>query len=213
MDGKPPGLLQTILRDHWVRVAPLLTKRLPADVAAAARTAVEKALRCGTPANGFVRYRCLVCEAFPTVCFTGKSRCCPTCGKARAAQAATNAQGRLLNVRHRPLTFAVPAELRPLLFHDRSLLHVVAHAAAQATLKAVGTRCRRHPPLPGVMATVPTFGRDLTFPVHVPVLCTEGGLRADQVWQPVNLFPLAPVSKAVAVLPAHRAAPEAEREP
>src|SRR5436305_2771927 len=161
MDGTGLGLLQTILRDHWTRVAPLLTKRLPADVAAAARTAVEKALRCGTPANGFVRYRCLACEAFHTVCFTCKSRFCPTCGKARAAQAATNAQSRLLNVRHRHLTFSVPAELRPLLFQDRALLHTVAHAAAQATVKAIGTRCRQHPPLPGVMATIHTFGRDL----------------------------------------------------
>jgi len=191
MNGKAAGLLQSILRDHWPQVEPLLARRLPADVAAAARTAVEKALRCGTPANGFVRYRCLACEAFHTVCFTCKSRFCPTCGKARAAQAATAAQSRLLNVRHRHLTFSVPAELRPLLFQDRSLLATVARAAAQATLKAVGTRCRQHPPLPGVMATVHTFGRDLAFHVHVHVLCTEGGLRADGVWQPVKLFPAA----------------------
>src|SRR5260370_30863929 len=153
MDGKAPGLLQTILRDHWARVAPLLSQRLPPAVAAAAGAAGEKALRCGTPANGFVRYRCLACEAVHTVCFTCKSRFCPSCGKARAAQAATNAQSRLLNVRHRHLTFSVPAELRPLLFHQRALLATVARAAAQATLNAVGTRCQHHPPLPGVMAT------------------------------------------------------------
>src|SRR5206468_3221765 len=135
MEGQTPGLLQTILRDHWARVEPLLAQRLPPDVAAAARSAVEKALRCGTLANGFVRYRCLVCEAFHTVCFTCKSRFCPTCGKARAAQAAVNAQSRLLNVHHRHLTFSVPAELRPLLFRDRALLNTVARAAAQATLK------------------------------------------------------------------------------
>jgi hypothetical protein len=185
MDGKAPGLLQTILREHWSRVEPLLPQRLPPEVAAAAQTAVAKALRCGTLANGFVRYRCLACEAFHTVCFTCKSRLCPTCGRARAAQAAANAQRRLLNVRHRHLTFSVPAELRPLLFQDRSLLHVVARAAAQATLRAVGSRCRQHPPLPGVMATVHTFGRNLEFHVHVHVLFTEGGLRADGVWQPV----------------------------
>jgi len=41
------------------------------------------------------------------------------------------------------------------------------------------------------MATVHTFGRNLEFHVHVHVLCTEGGLRADDVWQPVTLFPAA----------------------
>jgi hypothetical protein len=39
------------------------------------------------------------------------------------------------------------------------------------------------------MATVHTYGRDLSFHVHVHVLCTEGGLREDGVWQPVKLFP------------------------
>ena len=166
-----------------------MERRLPAPVAAAAREAVRKALRCGTPESGFVRYRCEACGGAHTVCFTCKSRFCPNCGRARAAEAAANACGRLLNVRHRHLTFSVPSELRSLLFARRELLGVVARAAAQATLTAVGTRCRRHPPLPGVMATLHTYGRDLTFHVHVHVLCTEGGLRADGVWQPVYLFP------------------------
>ncbi len=184
-----PGLLHTILQDHWPRLEPLLERFLPADVAAAARDAVAKALRCGTPDCGFVRYRCLDCEAFHTVCFTCKSRFCPSCGRARAAEAAAHAQARLLNVRHRHLTFSVPSELRLLLFQNRRLLAVVARAAAQATLTAVGTRCKKHPPLPGIMATVHTYGRDLEFHVHVHVLCTEGGLRADGVWQPVKIFP------------------------
>jgi hypothetical protein len=184
-----PGLLETLLRDHWPRLEPRLDRFLPAEVAAAARDAVAKALRCGTPDCGFVRYRCLDCEAFHTVCFTCKSRFCPRCGRARAAEAAATAQARLLNVRHRHLTFSVPSELRPLLFQNRRLLAVVARAAAQATLTAVGTRCRIHPPLPGIMATVHTYGRDLSFHVHVHVLCTEGGLRSDGVWQPIKLFP------------------------
>src|SRR2546428_46390 len=100
MEEKAPGLLQTILRDHWPPVEPLLARRLPPAVAAAVRAARGKALRRRPP-----------------------------------------------------------------------------------------------PPLPGVMATVHTFGRDLTFHVHVHVLCTEGGLRADQVWQPVNLFPIAQYRK------------------
>ena len=184
-----PGLLQTILRDHWQALKPKLVRKLPAEVAAAAESAVEKTLRCRTQPNGFVRYRCQDCDKTHTVCFSCKSRFCPTCGRARAEEAAKNAQSRLLNMRHRHLTFAVPAELRQLLFWNRPLLLVVARAAAHATLEAVGTRCRAHPPLPGVMATVHTFGSDLSWHVHVHVLCTEGGLRDDGVWQPVKLFP------------------------
>lgn len=184
-----PNLLRTILTDHWHRALPLLQRKLPADVFDAACGAVEKALRCRSEENGFVRYRCADCGATHTLCFSCKSRFCPDCGKARAAEAAKNAQERLLSVRHRHLTFSVPSELRLLLFWDRSLLAVVAKAAVQATLEAVGTRCRAHPPMPGVMATVHTYGRDLTWHPHVHVLCTEGGLRKDGVWQPVKIFP------------------------
>ncbi len=183
------GLLQTILQDHWQAVKPRLKRKLPADVFAAAANAVEKTLRCRTEENGFARYRCGECDQTHTLCFSCKSRFCPACGKARAAEAANNAQSRLLNVRHRHLTFSVPEELRELLFWNRSLLSVVAKAAAQTTLEAVGTRCRAYPPRPGIMATVHTYGRDLNWHVHVHVLCTEGGLREDGVWQPVKLFP------------------------
>jgi hypothetical protein len=39
------------------------------------------------------------------------------------------------------------------------------------------------------MATVHTYGQDLGWHVHVHVLVTRGGLRADGVWQPIKLFP------------------------
>lgn len=68
---------------------------------------------------------------------------------------------------------------------------VVARAAALTTIHGIGTRCRAYPPVPGVMATIHTYGRDLGFHVHVHVLCTAGGLRADGVWQPVKLYPAA----------------------
>lgn len=186
-----PGVLTRILQDHWPRVKDQVLRRLPPPVASAAENAVEKALRCSTEEMGFAQYRCVQCDAIHRVCFSCKSRFCPSCGRARAQEAAVNAQSRLLNVAHRHLTFSVPAELRPLLYARRDLLGVVARAAALTTIHAIGTRCRAHPPVPGVMATLHTYGRDLGFHVHVHVLCTAGGLRADGVWQPVKLYPAA----------------------
>ena len=187
--GDGPDIIRQIIADHWESVAPVLGRHLPKDVEKAVVVGVEKMLRCRTEENGFAAFRCPDCGAVRIIAFSCKSRFCPECGKVRAAEAASNAQGRLLNVGHRHLTFSVPCELRSLLFENRKLLAVVAKAAAQATLHAVGTRCRSHAPLPGVMATVHTFGRDLTFHVHVHVLCTEGGLRSDGIWQSVHIFP------------------------
>lgn len=189
MDTHSPGLLHRILCEHWSGIKDKVLARLPSAVASAAETAVEKALRCGTDEMGFAQYRCADCGRAHKVHFHCKSRFCPSCGIARAQEATANAQSRLLNVAHRHLTFSVPAELRALLYERRELLAVVAKAAALATTHAIGTRCRKHPPLPGVMATVHTFGRDLNFHVHVHVLCTAGGLRADKAWQPVKLYP------------------------
>ena len=187
--GDERGLLRTIVSDHWNTLKPILGRYLPEAVKVGVVSAVEKMLLCGTEANGFAQFRCPDCGAIRIVAFRCKSRFCPDCGKARAAEAAASDQGRLLNVGHRHLTFSVPSELRPLLFENRKLLSVVAKAAAKATIHAIGTRCKANAPLPGVMATVHTFGRDLNFHVHVHVLCTAGGLRADGVWQPVKIFP------------------------
>lgn len=183
------SLLRVIIAEHWAAIKPILGRYVPKDVELAAANAVEKLLVCRTKENGFAQFRCPDCGALRIVAFSCKSRFCPDCGKVRAAEAAANAQGRLLNVEHRHLTFSVPSELRGLLFENRKLLSVVAKAAAQATINAVGTRCKANAPLPGVMATIHTFGRDLNFHVHVHVLCTAGGLRADGVWQPVKIFP------------------------
>jgi hypothetical protein len=187
--GDEPDVIRTIVAEHWESVEPILDRHLPEEVRKGVVIAVEKMLRCRTEANGFAQFRCPECDLARIVAFSCRSRFCPECGKARASEAAANAQGRLLNVGHRHLTFSVPCELRTLLFENRKLLSVVAKAAAQATLHAVGTRCRSYAPLPGVMATIHTFGRDLTFHVHVHVLCTEGGLRSDGMWQSVHIFP------------------------
>ena len=157
------GLLRTIISEHWDALRPILGRHLPEAVKNAVVSAVEKMLVCGTEANGFARFLCHDCGAVRIVAFKCKSRFCPDCGRSRAAEAAANAQGRLLNVGHRHLVFCVPSELRGFLFQNRKLLSVVAKSAAQATIHAIGTRCKANAPLPGVMATVHTFGRDLNF--------------------------------------------------
>jgi len=177
------------MADHADAVLSALADRFPPAVASAIRVAIGKLLRCGTVEGGFCRFRCSACEATHTVYLRCNSRFCPRCGIAQASKAASEAQARLLNVEHQHLTYSVPAELRRLLFMDRSLLRTVAKAASMATIHAMGTRCRAHAPLPGVMATVHTYGRNLEWHVHVHVLVTRGGLRADGVWQPIKLFP------------------------
>ena len=183
------SILQTILRDHWPAAKILAERKLPADVFESACANVEKALRCRTDESGFAQFVCDQCGGKHAVHFTCKSRFCPTCGKVRAAEAAANAKGRLLNVEHQHLTFSVPSEIRMLLFNDRSLLSIVAKAVAKAALEAMGTRCRAFAPVPGVMTTIHTYGRDLGWHVHVHVLVTRGGLRADGVWQPIKIYP------------------------
>jgi hypothetical protein len=167
-----------------------LDRALPAAVAATARQIVPKVLRCRTPAAGYIRYRCVACRREHTVCLSCKTRFCPGCGRARAAEAATLAQGRLLNVRHRHLVFCVPAQLRTFLNADRRLLTLVAKAAAYTVLRVVDGWDKKHTLLPGIMATVHTFGSDLRFNPHVHLICTEGALGSEGRWHPVKFFPI-----------------------
>jgi hypothetical protein len=151
MDAGDPGVMQSIPWDHWARVESMLTERLPEPVASALRDGMPKVPRCRTEVRRFARYRYADCDAAHTVCFTCKSRLGPACHK------------------HRPLK-----RLRRLLYGQRELLGVVAKAATQATPPAVGTRCRAQARVPGVMTMVYIFDRDLSWHVHVHVLCTEG---------------------------------------
>ncbi len=183
------SVLQQILRHHGPQALVALAGRVPSCVWEAARSALDRMSACRTPAAGFVRLRCGTCGETKTIAFTCKSRLCPSCGWLHAQRLVESVQGRLIKCQYRHLVFSVPRELRDVFFWERPLLPQACHAAAAATLECFQGLCKRHELVPGMIATCHTFGRNLSFHVHVHLLVTEGALQRGGVWQPVHFFP------------------------
>lgn len=98
----------------------------------------------------------------------------------------------LIDVPHRHLVFTVAEELREVLFWHRFLLKVMMDCAAQTALEVL--QSQKSEAIPGILAVVHTFGRDLKFNPHVHVLITEGGLRGSR-WEPIPFLPYALLRK------------------
>lgn len=183
------SVLQQILRKHGHQALAALAGRLPVCVWEAARDALERMMVCRTPEGGFVRLRCDTCGQMKSIPFSCKSRLCPSCGWLHAQRFVESVEARLIKCRYRHLVFSVPQELRQVFYWHRELLPVACHAAAAATLECFQGLCKQRRLIPGMIATCHTFGRNLSFHVHVHLLVTEGALQIGGVWQPVRFFP------------------------
>jgi len=98
----------------------------------------------------------------------------------------------LIDVPHRHLVLTIAEELREVFFGNRSLLKVMMDCATKTALEVL--QSQKSEAIPGILAVVHTFGRDLKFNPHVHLLMTEGGLRGGQ-WEPIPFLPYALLRK------------------
>ena len=93
----------------------------------------------------------------------------------------------IIDVSHRHLVFTIPEELRDIIFKDRSLIKVMMDYASKASLEVL--QSKGSAAVPGILALVHTFGRDLKFHPHVHILMTEGGLTGQEKWDDIPFLP------------------------
>jgi len=153
---------------------------------------VEKMLSCREPSNGYAEYICTHCGTKKRCPFTCKGRFCTSCGKKYTDEWVQRTVGELIDVSHRHLVLTVAEELREVLFWHRSLLKVMMDCAAKTALEVL--QSQKSEVVPGILAVVHTFGRDLKFNPHVHLLITEGGLRGER-WEPIPFLPYALLRK------------------
>jgi len=153
---------------------------------------VEKMLSCREPSNGYAEYICTHCGAKKKCPFTCKGRFCTSCGKKYTDEWVQRTVDELIDVPHRHLVFTIAEELREVLFWHRSLLKAMMDCAAKAAWEVL--QSQKSEAVPGILAVVHTFGRDLKFNPHVHLLMTEGGLRGGQ-WEPIPFLPYALLRK------------------
>ncbi|MCP3861107.1 MAG: transposase [Phycisphaeraceae bacterium] len=133
-------------------------------------------LDCGRPENGFARVRCPECGGEFFVAFSCQTRnFCPSCQQKRAELLAEKLREDVLApVAHRHAIFTVPKALRRLFLRERRLLGILPRCAAEAITRCWRAALDRKDGVPGIVASIQTFGSQVNWHPHVHALVTEG---------------------------------------
>jgi len=162
---------------------------------------VERMMACGTFEMGFEVYECPNCHRHHIICYTCKSRFCPSCGAKATRIRAYHIARSTLDVNHRHMVFTIDDRLREYFWKHPQWLNLLFDAARDAIfytfnktkpasarqLKRKRRRKKRKSSFtPGFIITLHTYGRDLKWNPHVHVLCTEGGMDQNHVYKAVK---------------------------
>ncbi len=145
---------------------------------------VVRMLACGLEVMGYASHCCTneACEHRKKVCFSCKSRFCPTCGKKATDQWIATQRETLPRTRWQHITLTMPSALWEIFRLNRALLKAPSRLAAGVVKKTA----QRKGILPGIFTALHTFGRDLPWNVHVHLSVTCGGVTDDgEQWKPL----------------------------
>ncbi len=172
--------LYRLIEGHFEEFAVEHEERFEAQdgpLRAVVRRVVDAFLDCGRPENGFARVRCPKCggEFFvPGSCQTRNF--CPSCQQKRAELLAEKLREEVLaSVPHRHAIFTIPKALRRLFLRERRLLGLLPRCAAEALTRCWRAVLDRRDGVPGVVASIQTFGGfGANWQPHVHALVTDG---------------------------------------
>jgi hypothetical protein len=133
-------------------------------------------VRCRTPALGGHLDVCEGCGFERPSYNSCRDRHCPKCQALAQHRWLEDRRQRLLPIHHFHVVFTLPAELRPLVLHNRRLVFEQLFRTAPATLLELGKDPRWLGAKLGVTAVLHTWTRDLAFHPHLHCLVTGGGL-------------------------------------
>jgi len=138
---------------------------------------VVKMLACGTQVMGYATHCCSngQCAHSKKVCFSCKSRFCPTCGKKATDQWIQKQMATLPKARWQHITLTMPSALWEVFRLNRALLKQPSRLAAGIFKKTAAKKGI----LLGIFTALHTFGRDLNWNVHIHLSVTCGGVTAD----------------------------------
>lgn len=179
------GIVKQIFIDHWGS----FVKEYNNNIREVVFHEVEKMTQCGSLENGFLEFKCDVCGEIKRVGFTCKSRLCSSCGKIRIDDWVEGLVARMARTQHRHVVFTIPEELRIIFQKYRKLLALLPKCASEAIKSWYLDKNKKEKFVPGIVAVIHTFGRDLKWNPHLHMLVTEGAMGEITAWKKVNFLP------------------------
>ena len=148
---------------------------------------VSRYLECGRLQGGFARIRCPTCHDEHLLAFSCRTRnLCPSCQAKRSVLFAERLREEIVSpVSHRHVVFTIPRVLRGLFERERALLGLLARAAYQTVLRVLRAAAGEGRAVPGMVASIQTFGSYANFHPHIHAIVTEGVFTPEGAFHPV----------------------------
>ena len=126
---------------------------------------------------GYAKHACSNpdCSHTKKVCFSCKSRFCPTCGKKATDQWILTQQQTLPDTTWQHITFTMPSQLWEIFRINRFLLKAISRLAAKVIKKCADKKGLT----PAIFTALHTFGRNLKWNTHLHLSVTCGGLNTN----------------------------------
>ena len=176
--------LKQIFADHYEAFAALHPKQI---VRAGIPLNVGKMLKCGTEEMGFHVYQCPDCRYEKRVLHTCKSRFCSSCGVRQTDIWIETYATLFADCEYQHVIFSPPHEFLNYFRVGRKRYFNCLYEVVNQSLSDWFTY--KHY-FPGFMLVMHTFGRSLSWHVHIHVLLTCGGLNPKQTrWVTCNYIP------------------------
>ena len=157
---------------------------------------VERMLSCGDPKKGGTMYGCPTCDTLRfSPCHCG-SRFCPSCGNLYNSKRAQAMAEKVIDAPHRHITFTIPAEFRDFFRLDRTTLNDLFDAVSDTLFYVFRNLSKTEKFIPGFIAVLHTFGRDLKWNPHIHVLLCEILVGSHRTHFPITYINYASLRKS-----------------
>jgi len=179
------NIIQQIFKDHFGAFLKENGSRVRKNVI----FEVNKMINCRNESKGYTKYKCPKCGEIKRVAFTCKSRFCTSCGKIYKDNWVENFVNRIINYKHKHVVFTIPEDMREIFLKERRLLEILPKSAAEVIKSWCEDWNKKEKYMPGIVAVIHTFGRDLKWNPHVHVMMTLGAIGKSGKWKKINYMP------------------------
>ena len=172
--------LKDIFNDHWDN---FLNDNPNLDIRHVVFKEVDKMISCRTSSLGYSVYECAHCGEIKFCYHTCKSRFCPSCGNKYVRKRTDAILQKCYNCKHRHIVFTISDSLWDFFRQDRKLLDILFQAVSKTILSWFKDKCKSQNYIPGIIAVLHTYGRNMKWNPHIHTIVTEGAMGNTNVFK------------------------------
>ena len=172
--------LKDIFSDHWEN---FIKENKDLNIRPVVLKEVDRMISCRTSELGYSVYECPDCGELKFSYHTCKSRFCPSCGNKYVRKRTEAILQKCYNCKHRHIVFTISDFLWDFFRKDRKLLDLLFQAVSKTILSWFKDKYKSQNYIPGIIAVLHTYGRDMKWNPHIHTIVTEGAMGNSNIFK------------------------------